>query len=107
MLLSAMRRPVLWETTVLALLCLLDMFSTILVIKLGMAVEANPILAPFIRQSFLSFALVKSAFFIPPLAILESLRPVRPRFVRLGLRAGIAGYLLVYVLGSIGVHGIF
>jgi hypothetical protein len=101
---AALRRPVLWETIVLALLCLIDTFSTVVLLKLGIAIEANPILEPFARQGMAIFVLAKSVSFLPPLAILEGLRAVRPDFVKVCLRAGIAGYLLVYLVGSLGLH---
>ena len=100
----ALRRPVLWETMILALLCIVDTFFTILLIKLGIAVEANPLLAPFAAAGVAPFVLVKTACFAPALAILECLRAIKPQFVQLCLRAGIAGYVLVYTLGEIGIH---
>jgi hypothetical protein len=100
----ALNRPVLWETTILALLCIVDTFFTVLLVRLGVAVEANPLLAPFAAAGIGEFVMVKTIFFVPPLAILECLRPFRPRFVQFCLRAGIVGYLLVYAIGEIGVH---
>jgi hypothetical protein len=105
MIASALRRPVLWETVVLALLCVIDTFSTVVLLKMGLAIEANPLLQPFVRQGLAVFVFAKSALFVSPLAILEGLRALRPQFVQVCLRAGIVGYVLVYVVGSLGVHG--
>jgi hypothetical protein len=107
MILSAMRRPVLIETLVLMVICMLDLFSTVVLIRLGLAVEANPILQPFAEMGVVAFIVAKAAFFIPPIAILETLRGVRPAFVRICLRACIVGYIGLYIVGSAGVNGLF
>ena len=88
----------------MALICVVDTFFTVLLIKLGLAVEANPLLAPFAASGIAPFVVAKSLFFLPSLAMVECLRPLRPQFVQFCLRIGIAGYLAIYVLGSLSIH---
>jgi hypothetical protein len=103
---GALRRPVLWETIILALLCVVDTFFTVLLLRLGIAVEANPLLAPFAALGAAPFVLAKSVSFLPPLALLEVLRPLRPGFIQFSLRVGIFGYIAVYIVGSLQIHGL-
>lgn len=101
----AWRRPILAETGLLALICVLDMASTLVLVQLGLAVEANPILAWTLEGSGWVFLVVKTLSFLVPLVIIEYLRTHTPRFIPLALRAGVVGYLAVYVIGSLRIHG--
>ena len=93
-----------WETWVLAGICIADMLSTMYLVRAGKAVEANPLLIPALNRGLGWFLFVKSIYFVIPLAALEFLRTHRPRFVRLMLRAGIAGYMLIYIVGGIRLN---
>src|SRR4051812_35875559 len=97
----ALRRPILAETVAIAIICTIDLAHTIFFVASGRAVEANPLLAPVIAQSWLSFAFVKATSFLIPLLILEALRPLSPRFIKLALRAGAIAYMSVYALAFI------
>jgi hypothetical protein len=90
-------RHVLPETTILALVCLLDTVSTVFLVHQGLAVEANPLLAWTFEQSTATFVAVKIATFALPLAIFEILRRRHSKLVQKGLRVAIVGYLGVYI----------
>ncbi len=98
-------RRVLVETWLLALICILDMASTLVLVRMGLAREANPLLAWSLEGSGAAFVLIKTFSFLVPLAIIEGLRERCPKFIPWALRAGAVGYLLVYVVGSLKIHG--
>jgi hypothetical protein len=52
----------------------------------------------------MSFAMVKAISFLVPLTILESLRPLSPKFIRLALRTGAIAYLAVYAIAFLQVN---
>jgi hypothetical protein len=92
------------ESYVLAFICAADMISTIMLVRSGKAIEANPILIPFMERGFGCFLAAKSMFFLVPLFALELLRSKRPLFVKKMLRVGIAAYLISYGIGVIRVN---
>jgi hypothetical protein len=102
--LGAMDRPVMRETAVMALLCLLDGAYTVLVVGMGIAMEANPIMAYLIDRGFVAFMVGKTLTFMPALVVLEAIRHRSPRFIPSALQTGIALYLLIYVVGSVLIH---
>jgi len=91
---------------VFALLCMLDLLSTVYVIESGYAIEGNPLLAPVVAQGWLAFAVVKALTFLIPIAIIEIIRPLRPNFIRWSMRFASVGYVAVYGLGSLQLNGI-
>jgi hypothetical protein len=98
-------RPiVLPETILLAVICFADMVQTLIVVRQHLAVEANPVLASAMSYSPWAFALVKCSSFLIPLTAVEVLRPMSPQFVRLALRIGATGYLLIYFLGTLRIN---
>ena len=101
---SPAKQTILCETWILGAICTVDMVSTAVLVHYGKAVEANPILLPFIHRGLLAFIAVKSFTFVTPLAGLEIIRRHRPRFVKQMLRLGIAGYIGAYVLGGIHIN---
>lgn len=94
-------RGILPESIAIAVICLLDMGSTVLLFLLGTADEANPLLRPHLHYGVAQFVAVKSLSFLVPIVGLEWLRAIRPDFVTAMLRVAIAGYLLIYFGGSI------
>jgi hypothetical protein len=80
------------------------MMSTIWLVRAGKAIEANPILVPFMQHGIGTFFVAKSMLFIIPLFSLELLRAKRPLFVRKMLRVGIAAYLISYGIGVVHVN---
>jgi hypothetical protein len=95
---------VLSETVWLALICMVDTALTIYLVKQGLAVESNPLLAWTFRYGTGLFVAAKIASFTPALVVIEGLRPRLGDFAKTALRLGIVGYLAFYFLGSIAVH---
>jgi len=101
---QALSQRVTNATTTLVSLCFLDMASTLFAVRMGLATEANPLLAPFLEMSDASFLLVKGASFVIPLTIIELLRAQKPKFTHAILKLGACAYPTVYVVGSLLVH---
>ncbi len=99
-----LERPVLSETVLLALLCMLDLGSTIVLVKLGIAKEANPILSPYLGHSVGAFVAAKTFLSVAPLVGIEMLGWLKPGLAKLAIRAGLIGYIAVYVFGSLKIH---
>lgn len=96
-------RPIRWESAALAALCTADMISTLYWVRTHKAVEANPLMAGSLAHSDVAFLALKLASYLVPIAILETLRPIRPEAVVRALRVCLGGYLALYVLGTFGV----
>lgn len=84
------------ESILLIFISLIDALFTILVISMGKAVEANPLMAECIRFGFGHFFLVKLCTVVPLVALAEWYRKRNPVFIRKALRAGIIGYVSIY-----------
>jgi hypothetical protein len=91
------------ETAIFAGFCLLDMISTIIFLRSGMAVEGNPVMAPLLHHhgDYIPFVLGKMASFLVPLAGLEIIRPLAPDLIRRCLQIATVGYLFIYFCGMI------
>jgi hypothetical protein len=89
---------------VLGLICIADMIYTLLLVRSGQAIEANPILAPFMAHGIGCFFAAKTVLDVIPLCLLEHLRSKRPIFVKKMLRVGIATYLLSYGIGVVKIN---
>jgi len=101
-------RPfVLPETVLLLCICLIDMLQTLYVVRNGLAIEANPVLSKVMNYSPWAFISLKSVTFLAPLGAVELLRPRNPEFIRLALRFGSYGYMLVYLFGTLHINNIF
>ncbi|MEZ0324826.1 MAG: DUF5658 family protein [Fimbriimonas sp.] len=96
---KALWRPVLPETTLLAMICMVDMALTIVLIGMGVAREANPVLSSLVQVGIWAFAIVKTASFVVPLAIIEAIRPLSPKFIERAVQLGLIGYLITYGCG--------
>jgi len=94
-------RGILPESIWIAVICVVDMASTVALFLLGMADEANPLLRPHLHYGVAQFVAVKSLSFLVPIVGLEWLRAHRPDFVTMMMRLAIIGYLLIYFGGSI------
>jgi len=89
------------ESVLLGSLCLFDLVSTVCLIHMGVAAEANPLLDFYIRNGgMISFAAAKILLSMGPLFALEVLRRRHPRFVQGLLRLGIVLYVTTYGLGG-------
>ncbi|MFM9873488.1 MAG: DUF5658 family protein [Fimbriimonadaceae bacterium] len=101
---DALSRRVTNATVILVSLCFLDMAHTLFAVRMGIAREANPLMAPFIEMGDASFLLVKGASFVIPLTVVELLRAKKPKFTQAVLNLGAVAYPTVYILGSLVVH---
>jgi hypothetical protein len=97
--------PVKNESILLAVICMADLFSTVVLVRLGIASEANPILGWYLAQGVGMFVAAKTFLSIAPIAGLEIVGWRYPRLARLALRAGIVGYIAIYGIGSLQIHG--
>lgn len=99
-------RSVLWmlrgisrEAKLLALVCLADLVSTVVLLQMGYAVEGNPLMDYFLRQyGMAAFCAAKLLFVIPPLAFAEWYRRRNDRLVRSTLRGVTMAYITIYVV---------
>jgi hypothetical protein len=100
---QTLRRPILIETMILVAICVIDTAHTLAIIKLGLAREANPVVAWTFAHGdgvFVGFKLGSASAIV---AALEHIRTYRDPFVKAAIRAGIALYLGVYAIGSLGL----
>ncbi len=104
--LGRINQIILPETLLIAVLCLTDMGWTIMAIKMGIARESNPFMAFLIGRSTMLFAIIKILSFLIPLALLELMRGRNPGLILVSLRIGLVAYVVLYVLGSMHVHGL-
>lgn len=100
----ARKHAVLPESLILAVLCTLDMISTLYLVRGRMAVEANPLMAPSLAHSDAAFLTLKGLSYMVPIVILELLRSTRGEFVRRALRVCVGGYVVLYIVGSVAVR---
>lgn len=97
--------PLPLPTVLLAFVCTLDAVSTLILVKTGRAVEANPMLAWTFAYGSFAFLAVKLLSFVPALVILERIRERKPALVKWATLAGLAGYLGIYLFGTLHLHG--
>ena len=91
------RRAAERETLLLALICALDMYTTVYWVVNGQAIEANPLLAPTFEAHPMAFVLTKSLFCLPALCLAPRLAQRHPHFTIWLLRAIIVGYIGIYL----------
>ncbi len=85
------------ETWLLLTVGLVDLLSTIFLVRKGVVREANPMMAWYlIHFGELAFCIAKTAMLICPLIILEWARRVKPAHGTWALRAALMGYVLLY-----------
>ena len=92
-----MRRAGEKEALALALVCALDMYTTLYWVVMGQAIEANPLLAPTFQAHPVAFVAVKSLSCLPALFLAPRLARRHPRFTVWLLRAVIAAYIAIYL----------
>jgi hypothetical protein len=85
------------EALALALICALDMYTTLWWVITGHAAEANPLLAPTFQTHPLAFVLVKSLSCLPALVLAPHLAGRHPRFTIWLLRVILAAYVVIYL----------
>lgn len=86
------------EAMILALVCAIDMLTTLWWVTHGIASEANPILAWTLQHHPLLFVLFKCATFLVPLFLVTRLGRERPEFTRCALSIACIAYITIYTL---------
>ncbi len=85
------------ETWLLMAVGLLDLASTIYLVRNGFVREANPVMAWYlIHFGELAFCTVKIIMLVCPLTILEWARRIRPVLGMWAIRVALVGYVLLY-----------
>jgi len=85
------------ESIILTLICIADMFSTLVLVSLGYATEKNPLMAACFKHSAITFLVVKTVSFMPFIIVVEWYRRHKPQFARNATWAAIILYILAYV----------
>ncbi len=86
------------ESQILIALCVLDLATTLVLLRTDRATEGNPIMAFYLRYGVGTFVLAKLSLIFLPVFIAEWSRQYRPRFVKLMLRGAIATYAGIYLM---------
>ena len=94
-----LKRPAAAEVLILLLVCAVDMYSTVYWVRAGVAIEANPLLAWTFHVHPVLFVLIKTATFLPTLALAAFLARRHPAKVTLLLRGVILAYIAIYLIG--------
>lgn len=91
-----------WDSLLFALICSLDMVSTVYLVRHGMAREGNPMLAYFYRMGEAHFVAAKLMSYVPTLVITAIFRDRYEKLVALCLRSVIAAYIAIYLVSVLG-----
>ena len=84
------------ESWLLAAICLLDLATTIWLVRRYGAIEANGLMRYYLSKGVLPFILIKVTLVAGPLAVIEWARRRRPVFVTHMLRCAIFLYIAFY-----------
>lgn len=93
-----MKSPLSKESCGLIWICVIDALLTIALLAMGLADEANPLMARFLQYGFGAFYLVKMLTVIPAVLVAESYRRQNPVFVRKVLKTGMVSYVGLYFI---------
>lgn len=86
------------ETWLLLAIGLVDLASTLYLIRMGLAREANPVMAWYlVHFGIWAFCAAKTTMLVCPLVILEWARRIKPYLGLWALRIALVGYLFVYL----------
>src|SRR5437660_799811 len=88
-----------FSTYLLGSICMVDLSTTVVLLRFGGAAEANPLMARFLAHGVCAFVGAKLVFILLPICILEWARRRRPLFVLRAVAFGIAAYLMLYTVG--------
>lgn len=86
------------ESQILITLCIVDLVTTLVLLRTDRATEGNPIMAFYLHYGVGTFVLAKLSLIFLPVFIAEWSRQYRPRFVKLMLRGAIATYAGIYLM---------
>ena len=82
----------------LAIICVVDLVSTVIAVVYWGIEEANPVMAFFLDRGITAFCAAKLASFVPAILILEWYRKRNPRFVSAVLKGAVAAYATMYIV---------
>lgn len=99
-----MGRSISKEGVILFLICLADAVLTVVLIAMGLAEEANPLMARCLDYGYAAFFIVKMAMVVLAVAAVESYRRRNPLFARTVLRLAIWSYLVLYFVFTVAVN---
>lgn len=85
-------------------ICLLDMVTTLILVKNGLATEFNPIMQVFLSISPFAFVLAKLISFVPFVVAIEVYKRYNPRFTSCASRIAVIAYLFIYVTLTVGIN---
>lgn len=98
-----LRRQISAETAAIALICCVDLLTTLFWVSQGKAKEGNPVMAYFLQIGTGAFISAKVLTFAPALVAAEWYRQRNPAFVKRLLQWVIVAYLAIYIAG-VGAH---
>jgi len=84
------------ESVGLFAICMVDMVLTVLLVAMGLAREANPLMAMCLEHGYLTFCLVKIFTALLAIGAAERYRPHNPLFIKRVLQAAILLYVGLY-----------
>ena len=94
---SMLVRRVNLSTLVLVTIALFDLFTTVLLLNLGMQ-ESNPLFSPLLDLGFPAFVSGKLLFVAGPILLLEFVRTKHPRSAEQGTWIAAGFYGMLYIL---------
>lgn len=101
---SGILRHISVQTILIACFGIADLISTLWLLHVHGAAEANPLMAYFLAYGNTAFILAKTAFLLGPLFILEWARRRNPIFVRRASSAAVLAYVGFYVFGVMSAN---
>lgn len=93
-----------FDTLILVLICLLDLFTTLYFISLDIAIEANPIMAYALSCGVHHFIWVKVCSFLPFVVLIEIYRRQKPFGAMIITRTVWVMYLAMYLYGTLTLN---
>ena len=92
------------ESVGLFAICMVDMVLTVLLVAMGLAKEANPLMAMCLEHGYLTFCLVKISTALLAIGMAERYRPRNPLFVKRVLQAAIMLYVGLYFILLVAIN---
>lgn len=97
--LSTMSLTISRESIWLTAVCLVDAVLTIILVALGIAQEANPLMNYWMQRSLALFFIVKMATVLLAIIAAEYYKRYNPVFVKRVLTLAVFAYIGIYVIG--------
>lgn len=92
------------ESVCLFAVCMADMALTVLLVAMGLATEANPLMAKCIEHSYVTFCLVKISTALLAIGAAERYRPRNPLFIKRVLQSAIGLYVGLYIILVLAIN---